>query len=132
MSGQKAGKFNPNRDLVRFQFLEIFVRLAIHKYFKNKVCPTKFKAVEKFFNEDLEGFLDRFRSYEWRQNVYFCEEVEYILKEYTEELEELFKTYSGRYTMPSKPKFVSLEEFTELISNSGVLALNIANKDIGK
>ena len=62
----------------------------------------------------------------------FWEEVEFILKEYREELDELFKTYSGRYTMPSKPKFVSVEEFTEMISASGVLSLNIANKDIGK
>lgn len=34
--------------------------------------------------------------------------------------------------MPSKPKFVSLEEFSEMIAISGVLTLNIANKDLGK
>ena len=34
--------------------------------------------------------------------------------------------------MPSMPKFVSLEEFSEMIAQSGVLKLNIANKDLGK
>ena len=34
--------------------------------------------------------------------------------------------------MPSKPKFVSLEEFVDMVSTSGVLSLNIVNKDIGK
>ena len=62
----------------------------------------------------------------------FWEEVEIIIKEHKTELDELFKIYSGRYTMPSKPKFVSLEEFTDMISTSGILTLNIVNKDIGK
>lgn len=76
--------------------------------------------------------MKKFHSYEWRHKKYFCEEVEIILKEYAEGLDDLFRMYSGRYTMPSKPKFVSLEEFSEMVSHSGVLGLNIANKDIGK
>jgi NLR family CARD domain-containing protein 3 len=132
VSGFKGGKLNPNRDLIRFQFLEIFVRLAVHKYFRTKIWKSKCEAIQKFFNEDIGVFLSKFRSYEWREHKYFCEEVEFILKEYSEELEELFKMYSGRYTMPSQPKFVSLEEFGEMIANSGVLSLNLANKDIGK
>lgn len=132
VSGFKGGKLNPNRDLIRFQFLEIFVRLAVHKYFRTKICKSKFEAIQRFFSEDIGAFLNKFKSYEWREQKYFCEEVEFILKEYSEELEELFKMYSGRYTMPSQPKFVSLEEFGEMIVSSGVLSLNIANKDIGK
>ena len=132
VSASKAGKFNPSRDLVRYQFLEIFVRLAIHKYHKSKICKSKLEAIQKFFDEDIGKFLKRFHSYEWREKKYFCEEVEIILKDYAEGLDDLFKMYSGRYTMPSKPKFVSLEEFTEMVSHSGILSLNIANKDIGK
>ena len=132
ISGVRGGKFNPTRDLVRYQFLEVFVRLAIHKYFKNNICKSKYEAIYKFFTEDIGNYLNNFKSYEWREQHYFCEEVEYILKEYTAELDELFKLYSGRYTMPSMPKFVSLEEFSEMIAQSGVLKLNIANKDLGK
>ena len=132
MSGNRGGKLNPTRDLIRYQFLEIFVRLAIHKYYKTKICKSKLESIQRFFGSDLKEFLNKFNSYEWREQKYFCEEVEFILKEYKEELDELFRCYSGRYTMPSKPKFVSLEEFTEMVSNSGILKLNITNKDIGK
>lgn len=132
MSGNKGGKFNPQRDIIRYQFLEIFVRLALKKYYVSKVYGTKLEAVKRFFGIDLHHFLNKFRSYEWRENSYFCEEVEFILKDYAEELAELFRVYSGRYTLPSKPKFVSLEEFSEMVSDSGVLSLNIANKDLGK
>jgi hypothetical protein len=30
---------NPERQLIRYQFMEIFVRLAIAKYFKSKQFP---------------------------------------------------------------------------------------------
>lgn len=108
------------------------MRLAVHKYFRTKICSNKLEAITKFFDEDLGEFLSKFKSYIWREDKYFCEEVEYIIKEYSVELDALFKIYSGQYTMPSKPKFVSLEEFMDMISTSGVLSLNIANKDIGK
>ena len=69
MSGNKSGKLNPTRDLIRFQFLEIFVRLAIHKYHKSKLCKTKFESIFKFFDSDLKEFLSKFRSYEWRERT---------------------------------------------------------------
>ena len=71
MSGNKGGKLNPTRDLIRFQFLEIFVRLALHKYFKSKICRTKLEAIQKFFGWDLNEFLNKFKSYEWREQKYF-------------------------------------------------------------
>ncbi len=42
-------KNNPDRQIIRFQFLELFVRLALDKYFKSGVCETMFEAVKKFF-----------------------------------------------------------------------------------
>ncbi len=39
-AGVKNLKNNPDRALVRFQLLEIFVRLAIQKYYKTKVVNT--------------------------------------------------------------------------------------------
>ena len=90
VSGVRGGKLNPTRNLVRYQFLEIFVRLAIHKYFKNNICKTKYEAIYKFFTKDIGNYLSNFKSYEWREQHYFSEEVEFILKEYMIELDELF------------------------------------------
>lgn len=36
-AGKKKIALNPERWLIRYQFMEIFVRLAIHKYFKQKI-----------------------------------------------------------------------------------------------
>lgn len=35
----------PDRQLIRFKFLEAMVRIAISKYFKSKICPTVYEAV---------------------------------------------------------------------------------------
>ena len=59
MSGNKSGKLNPSRDLIRFQFIEIFVRLAIQKYHKSRVCKTKFESIQRFFDSDLKEFLEK-------------------------------------------------------------------------
>lgn len=31
---------NPERQLIRFQFLEIFIRLGLVKFFKSRICKT--------------------------------------------------------------------------------------------
>jgi hypothetical protein len=71
ISLSKVGKFNPNRDLIRFQFMEIFVRLAVHKYYKSKIFKSKLEAIQKFFDDDLGAFFEKFKSYEWRTKTYF-------------------------------------------------------------
>ena len=38
---------------------------------------------------------------------------------------KFFKCYSEKYTTPSKPKFVSLEEFIEIVLNSNILKLKL-------
>jgi hypothetical protein len=44
-AGVKQHKFNPDRALVRYQMLELFVRLAVQKYYKSKICDTYFEAI---------------------------------------------------------------------------------------
>lgn len=46
-AGGKKYEFFPERQLVRFQFLELLVRLAITKYYKTKIENTIPDAIEK-------------------------------------------------------------------------------------
>jgi hypothetical protein len=51
---------NPDRQLIRFQFLEILVRLAIEKFFKSSVCKTFDQAVIKFFEDHALPYFKQF------------------------------------------------------------------------
>jgi hypothetical protein len=33
-------KLNPERSLVRYEFMEIFVRIALHKFYRSKVADS--------------------------------------------------------------------------------------------
>jgi NLR family CARD domain-containing protein 3 len=55
-------KTNPDRQLIRYQFLEIFVRLALDKYYKTGVCRAYDDAIIKMFDENLLPYLKRFDS----------------------------------------------------------------------
>lgn len=47
--------------------MEIFVRLALNKYFKTKICKSQSEAVMKFFDDDLMVTIQGFDSRKFRQ-----------------------------------------------------------------
>jgi len=40
--------------------MEVFVRIAIHKYFKTRIVDDVYAAIEKFFIENLSKFLGNY------------------------------------------------------------------------
>ena len=44
---------NPQHALVRYQFLEILIKIAIEKYFKNNIVKSEIEALEKLFYDHL-------------------------------------------------------------------------------
>jgi len=65
-SGYKKSEMNPERWLVRYQFMEIFVRIALHKYHKSKIVETQSEAIEKLMNEHLLPYFLKFDCHKWR------------------------------------------------------------------
>jgi len=63
----QAGTVNADRDLHRYEFLEILVRLALAKFKDTGVCKTPSEALEKFLAEHFfpnleEAFTKPFRD----------------------------------------------------------------------
>lgn len=63
---QYKTRTNPERQLIRFQFLEILVRLAIDKYLKSKICLTFEGAVIKFFDEHVLTYFKNYKFFMFR------------------------------------------------------------------
>lgn len=77
-AGSKKSELNPERWLVRFQFLEVFIRIALHKYYKSKVVESQYEAIEKLFKEHLIPVFNKFDCHKWRlENLWNveCDEV---------------------------------------------------------
>lgn len=73
-SGVTKMKFNPDRQIVRHEIIEIFVRIAITKYFKTKIVDTIPKAIYKIFDDNLKPFFSKFDCHKWRKEKLWNEQ----------------------------------------------------------
>lgn len=127
-AGNKKNKLNPDKWwLVRYQLMEILVRIALKKYYKPSkegripIRMTMSEAVIKLFEENLLPQFNKFNCHRWRLAHLWCQEVDEAFQEHLEEINTLFKLNSGKYSKPGKAKFMSLDEFYQMITNSGIL-----------
>ena len=59
-AGIKNNPRNPERQLVRYQLMEYFVRIAKTKFVKNKVCSNTAEAVQKIYNDHLKPTFEKY------------------------------------------------------------------------
>lgn len=126
-AGNKNMIMNPERWLVRYQLMEVFVRIALHKYYKpqkdisesNKL--TQSMAIKKLFEDELLQHFRKHDSNKWRIEKLWTKENDEVLKSYYKYIKRLFATYSGKYTKPGMPKWTSMDEFLNMITNTNIL-----------
>ncbi|CAI2364389.1 unnamed protein product [Moneuplotes crassus] len=131
-SGNKKA-LNPERWLIRYQFMEIFVRLALHMYFKSKIVETQSESVVKLMDEKIMPFFNKFDCHKWRVEHLWNLECETVLIKYIGVLQRVYNRYSGMYTLPGRVKFMSIDEFITLINDSQVLSneVGVGNSELG-
>lgn len=127
---EKGQVYNPGNSLVRYEFLEIIIRVAGDRYIRNKLCSTYLEGFNRIIKEHLWPVLNKFTSDKWRTEKYFCEEVDIVLKVNKSIFQALFKKYSGKHTLPGKKPFMSLEEFRMLCNDAGLVGDNFATREI--
>ena len=129
-AGGVKSKFDPDRALCRYEFMEIFVRIAITKFFKNKIVETIPEAVQKIFEEHMKTFFSQFNCHKWRRENLWNEPCDVAFKRHLNTVERIYKANSGRYALPGAPKFMSLDEFYDLITSCGVVDDNFGQREI--
>ena len=97
-------KFNPKNNLVRHNFMEVFIRLCDTKYLKNGAggadCDTMAKAFKVMFESELRPYFSQFDSQHWRKTVLWQEDVDFTLKISLEPLRSIYKKFIGRNSLP--------------------------------
>jgi hypothetical protein len=73
----------------------------------------------------MKSYLD-----DWRAEKYLCEEVDLVLRANKSLFEVLYRVYSGKYTLPGKKKFMSLDEFRTVCSHAGLVSDSFATREI--
>ncbi|CAI2364873.1 unnamed protein product [Moneuplotes crassus] len=138
-AGNKKNKLNPDKWwLVRYQLMEILVRIALKKYYKpskegrTSEKITESEAVVKLFEDKLLPHFYNYNCHKWRLAHLWCQEIDEAFQEHLDEIDLLFKLNSGKYCKPGKSKFMSLDEFSQMITNSGILeSKSLGSGEIG-
>ena len=137
-AGIKNVALNPERWLVRYQFMEIFVRIALQKYYKPQkdINPkdriTQSMAVKKLFQNDLLPIFQAYDWNKWRAEKLWTQTNDMLIKENFKSIKRLYDLYSGKYSLPGKQKFMSLDEFNDLINSSNIMKnSNVGPGDVG-
>ena len=130
--------YNPGNALVRYEFMEIIVRIANDKFLRPKSVKTVKKALKKLMAESIFPSIEGHECNEitsmntnwWRDNMYMVEDVDLMLKVYKPVLDHIFLRYSGRKTLPGCKKFMSLEEFIDLCKDANLITDDISNREV--
>ena len=121
-------KTNPEKALIRFQFMEVLARIAERKYIESGVTKSHFEACKRLFGDHVEKVICRFDAHLWRDR-YWNEPCDQIYKAYVPLLQHLYKKYSGAKTQPGKPKFMSSEEFKKMCRDMELINDNFVERD---
>lgn len=127
-AGNKNIQLNPERWLVRYQFMEIFIRIAQHKYFKSQTIKedgskiTESDAVIKLYEDQLLQHFTKHDAHQWRVQNLWNKECDTVLKDHMRTIKKLHNKYSGKFVKPGRPSFTSIDEFNIMVTNSGILS----------
>ena len=120
---------NPDRAVVRYQFMEGLVRMCDQKYLGNGVANNFTEAMKMLLDESVRPFVSKFDHSKWRNERFWNEDVDCIVKSYYPILKGAYKRYSGQKTLPGQKKFTSLEEFNRLMGDMKLLDDHFGERD---
>jgi hypothetical protein len=126
----KNQQFNPGNALIRYEFLEILVRIAFDKYCRTKLTSTLTEALNFLFQNHLIDKFQALRSDEWRLSKYRVEITDVTLKAHKALFDALYKKFSGRKSMPGQKSFMSIEEFRDICNGAGLVTDTFSTREI--
>ena len=105
-------------NLIRHQFMMLLVKIAKDKYFRTKQIPSIVDAVDYSFEHHYDFILNQFNNHTWRQERYYNEKVDNILKAFIPIFDALFYSYAPQQIMGRKDSFwLTLDGYTNLCNN---------------
>ncbi|CAD8064944.1 unnamed protein product [Paramecium sonneborni] len=108
------------KALVRYQLMEVLVRIAIDKYLRTQICKSIKESLRKMFEEDgIKLKLQEIdRSQDWRDMRYWNEQCDILLKDRLPMLKLLFKFTSKLNAKQKYYKHIWLQfkDFRDLLN----------------
>ena len=126
----KPTNLNPGVALVRYQFLEILIRLSLKRYEDTGIAKTKGEAIKLMFERNLIPSSNCEDLQEFRDEIYWVEEVDNIFKSHLPIFEYLYKNYGGTHMKPGDQWFMTTDELESIFADSNLINDQLVSRDI--
>ena len=117
---EKKGNKNLCKNLVRHQFMNFLVKVAIDKYVekeKTRKFTEPLDAVKYAFENHYDNAIKGFEYHSWRKDRYYNEKVDNFLKAYLPIFDAIYKSWASRKTPSPKDVWMEKKEFDEFVQN---------------
>ena len=82
------------------------------------------------FDLHFVTFFKQFDCHVFRRERLWNEECDNTLKRFQKVSNALYAKYSGKYALPGAQKYMSLDEFNDMIMNAGVVDDSFGSREI--
>jgi hypothetical protein len=89
------------------------------------------EALKLLYNTHLNTFFEQMESHRWRRTKLWNQECDLVYKSLFRGVQKLYEKFSGKYSLPGAKEFMSLDEFVNLVTDSGVVDDNFGSREIG-
>ena len=74
--------------------------------------------------------FDQYNSQKWRDEKYWCEDCDDVLKKHRQILDSVYDKYSQKKVRPGEKKFMCLEELIDMCKHSNLFDENFVERDV--
>ncbi|EAR80670.2 hypothetical protein TTHERM_02504170 (macronuclear) [Tetrahymena thermophila SB210] len=118
---------NPEKAVIRFQFLELIVRIICDKYMRKGNCKNVQKAIQKFFDKkSIKSVIEEIEDpQKWRDERFWNEGCEQVLKNHIDTIQEIWHRWADSKKEEKRnlkfQKSMSIYEFTDMVKHFKLL-----------
>ncbi|EWS75791.1 hypothetical protein TTHERM_000118777 (macronuclear) [Tetrahymena thermophila SB210] len=127
---------NPEKAVIRFQFLELIVRIICDKYMRKGNCKNVQKAIQKFFDKkSIKSVIEEIEDpQKWRDERFWNEGCEQVLKNHIDTIQEIWHRWADSKKEEKRnlkfQKSMSIYEFTDMVKHFKLLSESFTEKDV--
>ena len=104
-------------NIIRHQWMMLLYKIAKDKYFRTKIKDTVPEAVKFSFENHFNPYLSQYSANLWRQERYYNEMVDNVMKAYLPIFDAVYKSKSTQKVAGKKDSvFLDLDEFTGIVN----------------
>jgi len=74
------------------------------------------------FENNLNPHFVKFDCHKWREELLWTEQNDIIYKRYWPIVKEIYNKNSGKLALPGAPRYVCMEEFFQMILDTGIVS----------